>query len=64
MAKATRQYARLTDLDRFYIMQALDEGHSMRRVAEKLGRSPSTISREVQRNTPTGGRYYHAVAGP
>ena len=63
MAKATRQYARLTDPDRFHLMQALDEGHSMRRVAERLRKSPSTISREVRRNTPTGGRHCHAVAG-
>ena len=63
MAKATRQCARLTDPERFHLMQALGEGHSMRWVAEKLSRSPSTICREVRRNTPTGGRHCHAVAG-
>ena len=63
MTKATRQYARLTDPERFHLMQSLGEGHSLRWVAKKLGRSPSTLSREVKRNTPTGGRHCHAVAG-
>jgi len=32
-------------------------GESMRSVAARLGRSPSTISRELSRNTDRGGRY-------
>jgi IS30 family transposase len=35
--------------------RAADE--SMRRIAARLGRSPSTISRELTRNADRGGRY-------
>ncbi|MDR2393705.1 MAG: helix-turn-helix domain-containing protein [Treponema sp.] len=31
---------------------ALEQGQSLRSIAESLGRSPSSISREIQRNSP------------
>jgi IS30 family transposase len=38
----------LTDSERFQIEQWLHEGVSLRLIAEKLGKSPSTISREIR----------------
>jgi len=37
-------------------------GESMRRIARRLGRSPSTVSRELRRNVCDGGRYRAATA--
>lgn len=45
-----KQYQHLVKEERFYIWQALREGKSQQEVAEALGRSPSTISREIKRN--------------
>jgi len=46
------------------IMCGLAAGESMRSIASRLGRSPSTISREIGRNCVHGGRrvYYRAAA--
>lgn len=44
--------------EREYIFQGVTLGHSFRQMAEKLDRSPSTISREVDRN---GGRQAYRV---
>ena len=41
----------LTSEDRFYIEKWRAENTSVRRIAQKLGRSPSSISREIERNT-------------
>ncbi|WP_435191377.1 IS30 family transposase [Streptomyces sp. bgisy126] len=51
----------LREADRIHIADRLREKASMRQIAEELGRSPSTISREVRRNRramPNGGWYY------
>jgi IS30 family transposase len=40
----------LTLAEREEISRAVVAGHSMRSIAEKLGRAPSTISREIKRN--------------
>jgi transposase, IS30 family len=45
--------------EREEISRGLAEGRSLRAVAEQLGRSPSTLSREVQRNS--GRREYRAT---
>jgi IS30 family transposase len=49
----------LTLAEREEVSRGLVAGHSLRTIAEQLGRSPSTISREVRRNK--GRRGYRAV---
>lgn len=48
--KADRSYGRLTIADRREIKAGLDRGRSVRSIAADLGRSPSTVAREVERN--------------
>ncbi|MEV0375118.1 IS30 family transposase, partial [Streptomyces sp. NPDC050636] len=51
----------LQEHDRIHIADRLREGASIRQIAAELGRSPSTISREIRRNRHTlhnGGWYY------
>ncbi|OEJ56814.1 hypothetical protein BGM19_00890 [Streptomyces agglomeratus] len=51
----------LQEHDRIHIADRLREKASIRQIAAELGRSPSTISREVRRNRrtmPRGGWYY------
>ena len=43
-------YTHFTLEERKYLQQLLSEGYSFRKIAAILGRSPSTISREVKRN--------------
>src|SRR5215467_9036840 len=45
----------LTLSEREEISRAVVAGHSMRSIAVQLGRAPSTISREIQRNGDRGG---------
>ncbi|OUP10373.1 IS30 family transposase [Collinsella sp. An2] len=45
-----RSYPRLTLDDRRGIERGLDRGESMREIARRLGRAPSTVTREVKRN--------------
>ncbi|WP_394685973.1 IS30 family transposase [uncultured Microbacterium sp.] len=48
----------LSEDDRIAIADALRAGDSIRKIAQALGRSPSTISREVKRNaSPVNGSY-------
>jgi len=53
-----RSSAHLSLAEREEISRGLSAGHSMREVAHQLGRSPSTISREIARNG--GARRYRA----
>ncbi|MFV2172361.1 IS30 family transposase [Actinomadura sp. LOL_016] len=46
----------LREADRIHIADRLREGASLRSIAAELGRSPSTISREVRRNRTEGTR--------
>jgi transposase-like protein len=55
----TRAARHLTFEDREEISRGLAAGHSLRRIADRLGRSPSTISREVKAN---GGRSRYRAA--
>ncbi|MFK8846970.1 IS30 family transposase [Streptomyces sp. Ac-502] len=51
----------LQEHDRIHIADRLREGASIRQIAVELGRSPSTVSREIRRNRHTlhnGGWYY------
>ena len=43
-------YTHFTLEERKYLQQLLSEGHSFRKIAEIMDRSPSTISREIRRN--------------
>ena len=55
-----RVYTHLTLSEREYLEQKLKEGKSFRQIANALGRSPSTISREVKRNwSKKANRYHH-----
>ncbi len=47
----------LSEEERILIGDLLAAGHSQRSVAVQLGRSPSTISREVRRNISGAGNY-------
>jgi len=46
-----KHYQPLGNEERFYIWQARGEGNTQQQIAEALGRDPSTISRELKRNT-------------
>ena len=43
-------YTHYTLEERKYLQELLAEGYSFRKIAEYLGRSPSSVSREVKRN--------------
>ena len=59
VAMHTRSYRHLTAEERETVSLGLAHGHSLRAMARILGRAPSTLSREVARNT-TRGRPYRA----
>src|SRR5215210_3098395 len=48
---------RLSFEDRVHVEVGLERGESVRRLAARLGRAPSTISREVRRHRLRSGRY-------
>jgi IS30 family transposase len=54
-----RVYTHLTLSEREYLEVKLKEGRSLRWIAAALGRSPSTISREVKRNWSKKAKRYH-----
>ena len=56
----TRAAIRLSLSEREEISRGLAAGESLRRIAGRLGRAPSTVSREVTRN---GGRRQYRAAG-
>ena len=49
--------------ERFRIKELLQEGCSFREIARRMGRSPSTISREVRRGSPTHWRSRYRPTG-
>ena len=55
----TKGYTHLSAEDRETLSLGLAQGHSLRRMARVLGRSPSTLTRESARNS-TRGRPYRA----
>ncbi len=55
-------YKQLTEGQRYQIDTYLRESFSFRAIAERLGVSHSTISREVQRNRFRGSHYLPEVA--
>jgi transposase, IS30 family len=53
---------KLTALERDQIATGLAAGVSQAQIARQLGRSPSTVSREVRRNAGPDGSYYASLA--
>ncbi len=51
------EYKHLTPIERESIMKLLVQGYGTRAIARKMGRSPSTISRELSRNSGSGHSY-------
>lgn len=51
-------YRHLAYEERYMIYQLLKKEYSIQQIAERLGRSPSTICREIQRNTGKRGYRY------
>lgn len=51
------RYEQLQPEDRMTIASMRQQGRSVRAMARALGRSPSTISRELTRNTPANAAY-------
>lgn len=54
-----KSYTHFTLSEREYLQESLEKGKSFRKIAEELGRSPSTISREVKRNWSKKAKHYH-----
>ncbi|MFE5550276.1 IS30 family transposase [Streptomyces sp. NPDC056534] len=52
----------LREADRIYIADRLRENASIRSIAAELGRSPSTVSREISRNRHPGNGQYRPFA--
>ena len=52
----------LSDEDRITIADLRRAGHGVREIAREMGRSPSSISRELQRNAHPGNGQYHPHA--
>ena len=46
-----KRYPHLSNEERYYIHHAVREGKSKQEIAKRLNRHPSTLSREVKRNT-------------
>jgi len=53
-----KTYQHLGNEERFYIHQAVREGKNQKEIAEQLDRSPSTISREMNRNMWPSAKLY------
>ncbi len=54
-----KQYHHLSSEERFYIYQAIRDGKTQQFIAESLNRHPSTIGREIKRNTKDNENQYH-----
>ena len=51
-------YHQFTSEERFCLWELLEKGHSIRAISRAMGRSPSTISRELKRNRSKKGNYH------
>ena len=54
-----KSYTHFTLNERKYLQESLEKGESLRKIAKALGRSPSTVSREVKRNWSKKAKHYH-----
>jgi len=57
-----RTYHQLTSEERYALSKLRKQGYTVRGIARALGRAPSTISREVRRNSRKDGGYRHSTA--
>lgn len=57
-----KPYKHLTLSERKKIEEKLKKGEGIQKIAKALGRSPSTISREIRRNWSKKAKHYHAWA--
>lgn len=62
VAMHTRSYRHLSAEERETLSLGLTQGHSLRTMARFLGRAPSTLSREIARNTTRGCPYRACTA--
>lgn len=62
VAMHTRSYRHLSAEERETLSVGLTHGHSLRTMAQILGRSPRTLSREIARNTTRGCPYRACTA--
>lgn len=62
VAMRTRCYQHMRAEERETLSLGLAHGHSLRTMARILGRAPSTVTREVARNTPRGCPYRACTA--
>lgn len=63
MSNSMSHYKHLTTKERESILVLLTQGVTIRKIAEMLNRSPSTVSRELKRNTDKEG-YSPSQAAP
>lgn len=49
-----KTYSHLTKVERYEISILLNKGYSIRKIAKEIGKSPSSISREIKRNRVQG----------
>lgn len=54
-----QEYHQLNYQERYKIFHGLKEGKSLRLIAKEIERWPSTISREIERNSDSKGFYYY-----
>lgn len=55
-----KSYTHFTLSEREYLQENYEKGKSIRKIASFLGRSPSTVSRELKRNWSEKKNHYHA----
>jgi IS30 family transposase len=56
------EFKQLTIEERYHIQAHLEQGLSLRKIAEKLGRAASTLSRELRRNLHPSCKYLAQMA--
>ena len=62
-SKGEPMYSQITQEERYVIAAMGSRRCSIREIARELGRSPSTISREIRRNRKNDGWYRASTAG-
>lgn len=58
-----QQYSQLTQQERYGLELMRKQGQTLRDIAKVMGRSHTTLSRELQRNTGQRGYRHHQAQG-